>query len=512
MKRNFYRAFSLLIAALLAFSAMAVSAIAEGDKTSTVYIEVFQDFGDLSPWGQNQDPFMSTRLNFYETLFENRPDGTQVPLLIESYEFAEDGITMNVKLHEGIVDHMGNEITTSDVLFSFSKALEGAEYSRHAKNINFDESYVIDDYNMVLVLKQPSAFIYNDMTRISIVSQATYEACEDGMVNFAYGSGPYKMVSYTPGYELVLEKNDNYWNAGSEVSQRQNVDRVVYRVISEETQRTIELETGSVDLLLNTPTIDIEYLQAEAGYEVYAYSGPNVTPLYYNCESSPFTDENLRHAVSCAIDNVGINNAVYNGLYRPADSLAAPIVPAYSENSLLYSYDVEKAKEYLAASNYDGRTLRMMITSNLQPIAEIIQNNLAAIGISVQIDVYDSATYNTLISDRTAWDCMISGYSNIGSFLFTLYNQFNDNTTNRVGWHDEEFQALLAEASKTGDAEQEAQLLQMMNEADVVHPLYYTQVYFAYRTDMIEAIEVKSDNWVLPGDITYNYDCEALYD
>lgn len=81
-----------------------------------------------------------------------------------------------------------------------------------------------------------------------------------------------------------------------------------------------------------------------------------------------------------------------------------------------------------------------------------------------------------------------------------------------MGWHDEEFQAILTEASKTGDAEQEAQLLQMMNEADVVHPLYYTQVYFAYRTDMIEAIEVKSDNWVLPGDITYNYDCEALYD
>ena len=72
-----------------------------------------------------------------------------------------------------------------------------------------------------------------------------------------------------------------------------------------------------------------------------------------------------------------------------------------------------------------------------------------------------------------------------------------------MGWHDEEFQAILTEASKTGDAEQ---------EADVVHPLYYTQVYFAYRTDMIEAIEVKSDNWVLPGDITYNYDCEALYD
>lgn len=502
----------LLVAAMLG-SSLTGAASAEEGRESSVYIEVAQDFGDLSPWGQNQDPFMSTRLNFYETLFENRADGTQVPFLIESYEYTDE-TTMKVKLHEGVIDHMGNEITTSDVLFSFGKAAESAEYARHAANINFDECEIVDDYNMILKLNYPSAFIYNDFTRVSIVSEKSYEESGDGMVNFAYGSGPYKMVSYTPGYELVLEKNDNYWNAGSEVSQRQNVDHVYYRLIAEEAQRTIELESGSVDLLLQTPTIDIEYLQGVDGIEVQQYTGPNVTGLYYNMEAPAFAeDENLRHAISCAIDNVGINNAVFHGLYRAADCLASPIVPVYSENSLAYSYDLEKAKEYLDASNYDGSTLRIMTTSgDYQSVAEVIQSNLAEIGINVQLDVYDTATYNTLISDASAWDCLISGYSNIGSFLFSPYNQFNDQTNNRAKWHDPEFQELLSEAAKTGDPDQEKQILDMMNQADVFHPIYYMGVYFAYRTDVISAIEAKSDNWVLPGDITYNYESDALYD
>lgn len=77
---------------------------------------------------------------------------------------------------------------------------------------------------------------------------------------------------------------------------------------------------------------------------------------------------------------------------------------------------------------------------------------------------------------------------------------------------DDEFQALLAETIKTGDADDTAKLVEMVNEADNVHPMAYSNLYFAYRADVINTIQPKNDNWVLPGDYTYNYDAPELYD
>ncbi len=486
----------------------------EARDGSTVYVQVHQDSGTFNPWGSNQDPFMSIRLNFYETLFEYNASGEVVPLLVESYEW-EDGTTLNLKLHDGIMTHDGNKIVASDVLFSFQKASESAEYGRHASNVDFEKSHVVDDLNLVLATKAEDTFFYNDMTRISIVSEKSFNDCKDEMVNLAIGSGPYKMTDYTPGYEWVLEKFEDYWNTDQTETQKQNVDKIVYRVITEEAQRTIELETGGIDMLTYTPSIDVEYLQGKDGIEVYQYPGNNTQTIYYNCSGESVMDnENLRHAISCAVDSAGIAAAVHKNLYSPADCIATPNTPQYQAGTLKYSYDMEKAKEYMVAAGYPdgGLDLTIMCDANTQPSAEVIQASVLQLGINLEILVYDAATYNTLITDPAACDMLISGYACVGTVLFFFNNQLNENKSLRTFWKNEEFQTLLAETVKTGDAEDTMKLLDMVNDADVVRPIVFGNSYFAYRTEVIEGISPKNDNWVLPGDYTYHYDADALYD
>lgn len=207
MKENYGKLISLLLVVCLLGPCL--TGLAEDGRVSTVYVQVHQNGGTFNPWGSNQDPFMFTRLNFYETLFQWLPGGEMAPLLVEDYGWTDE-LTMKIKLRDNIIGHAGNQITESDVLFSFEKALETSEYGRHAKNVDFENSYVVGDLNLVIAILAPSAFFYNGLSRVSIVSQKSYEESDDDMVNMAISSGPYKMVSYTSGYEWVLKKFEDY--------------------------------------------------------------------------------------------------------------------------------------------------------------------------------------------------------------------------------------------------------------------------------------------------------------
>lgn len=92
-------------------------------------------------------------------------------------------------------------------------------------------------------------------------------------------------------------------------------------------------------------------------------------------------------------------------------------------------------------------------------------------GINLDIQVRDTATYNTMLTDPKAADMLISGYVCVGTVLFFFNNQLNVDKSLRTFWNDAEFQSLLSETVKTGDTEDTLRLLDMVNEADNVHPI-----------------------------------------
>ena len=488
---------------------------AKEEGQSTIVMEITNDPSSLQPSTINQQAFMEQRMNYYERLFEWDYNGEVSPLLVKDFEWIDE-LHLKITLYDNITTHSGKKLTTEDVKFSLEYAKDSAEFARHTTNIDYDNIEITDDYTMVIPILQQNVLFWNDITRIDIVSKADFEESKDQMITTPVGTGPYKVTGYTPGVEVVLEKNENYWNAGQTEIQQRNVDRIIYKFIPEEAQRTISLESGDVDFVYDPPLTELEGLMNNSDYDVLEVKTSSTPSLYFNSsEGSVCSNKSLRQAISCAIDNSAIVAAVYKGFAHPACSVVTPNNPEWSddlENSNPYAFDQEKAKTCLAEAGYQPGELKLRLAtddvSTHKAAAEIIQAYLQQIGIEVEISIFDAGSYNTLLTQKDTWDMQINEYTTKGSILFFFGNQVNRNKNIRGFWDDDEFQNVLDEALKDGDNEKVSKLVSIFMETIPIYPLMNKTNYYVFRKG-IENVRTKDDYIVFPGDVTYTEEASS---
>lgn len=488
---------------------------AKEEGQSTIVMEITNDPSSLQPSTINQQAFMEQRMNYYERLFEWDYNGEVSPLLVKDFEWIDE-LHLKITLYDNITTHSGKKLTTEDVKFSLEYAKDSAEFARHTTNIDYDNIEITDDYTMVIPILQQNVLFWNNITRIDIVSKADFEESKDQMITTPVGTGPYKVTGYTPGVEVVLEKNENYWNAGQTEIQQRNVDRIIYKFIPEEAQRTISLESGDVDFVYDPPLTELEGLMNNSDYDVLEVKTSSTPSLYFNSsEGSVCSNKSLRQAISCAIDNSAIVAAVYKGFAHPACSVVTPNNPEWSddlENSNPYAFDQEKAKTCLAEAGYQPGELKLRLAtddvSTHKAAAEIIQTYLQQIGIEVEISIFDAGSYNTLLTQKDTWDMQINEYTTKGSILFFFGNQVNRNKNIRGFWDDDEFQNVLDEALKDGDNEKVSKLVSIFMENIPIYPLMNKTNYYVFRKG-IENVRTKDDYIVFPGDVTYTEEASS---
>ena len=488
---------------------------AKEEGQSTIVMEITNDPSSLQPSTINQQAFMEQRMNYYERLFEWDYNGEVSPLLVKDFEWIDE-LHLKITLYDNITTHSGKKLTTEDVKFSLEYAKDSAEFARHTTNIDYDNIEITDDYTMVIPILQQNVLFWNDITRIDIVSKADFEESKDQMITTPVGTGPYKVTGYTPGVEVVLEKNENYWNAGQTEIQQRNVDRIIYKFIPEEAQRTISLESGDVDFVYDPPLTELEGLMNNSDYDVLEVKTSSTPSLYFNSsEGSVCSNKSLRQAISCAIDNSAIVAAVYKGFAHPACSVVTPNNPEWSddlENSNPYAFDQDKAKTCLAEAGYQPGELKLRLAtddvSTHKAAAEIIQAYLQQIGIEVEISIFDAGSYNTLLTQKDTWDMQINEYTTKGSILFFFGNQVNRNKNIRGFWDDDEFQNVLDEALKDGDNEKVSKLVSIFMENIPIYPLMNKTNYYVFRKG-IENVRTKDDYIVFPGDVTYTEEASS---
>ena len=488
---------------------------AKEEGQSTIVMEITNDPSSLQPSTINQQAFMEQRMNYYERLFEWDYNGEVSPLLVKDFEWIDE-LHLKITLYDNITTHSGKKLTTEDVKFSLEYAKDSAEFARHTTNIDYDNIEITDDYTMVIPILQQNVLFWNDITRIDIVSKADFEESKDQMITTPVGTGPYKVTGYTPGVEVVLEKNENYWNAGQTEIQQRNVDRIIYKFIPEEAQRTISLESGDVDFVYDPPLTELEGLMNNSDYDVLEVKTSSTPSLYFNSsEGSVCSNKSLRQAISCAIDNSAIVAAVYKGFAHPACSVVTPNNPEWSDDleySNPYAFDQEKAKTCLAEAGYQPGELKLRLAtddvSTHKAAAEIIQTYLQQIGIEVEISIFDAGSYNTLLTQKDTWDMQINEYTTKGSILFFFGNQVNRNKNIRGFWDDDEFQNVLDEALKDGDNEKVSKLVSIFMENIPIYPLMNKTNYYVFRKG-IENVRTKDDYIVFPGDVTYTEEASS---
>ena len=350
----------------------------------TLVIAQGADAKSLDPHASNDNPSSRIRVQIYDRLMDLDDNGVPQPMLAESWERPDDK-TIIFHLRKGVKFHNGDEMKASDVKFSLERALAAPEVSHILTGINGVE--VLDDYTVKVTTEKPMAAILNNLahTTIAILSEKATKEAGDKFGQNPVGSGPYKFVSWQSGDRVTLEAFPEYWQGEAPIK------NVVFRNIVEETNRTIGLETGELDIIYDIQGMDKNKLKDDDRFVVI--EGPQVSMTYlgFNMKKAPYDNPKVREAISYAIDQKPIIDTVFLGAGEAANSIIGPNVWGYYDVEK-YTQDIEKAKALLAEAGYpDGFKAKIWVNDNpvRRDTAVILQDQLKQIGIDLTIETVE---------------------------------------------------------------------------------------------------------------------------
>jgi peptide/nickel transport system substrate-binding protein len=295
-------------------------------------------------------PFM-VMYAVHDAMLKPMPAGLTSPSLAESWLEAKDHLSYTFVLRKGVRFHNGDPVTADDVKFSWDR-YKGASAKLLKDKVK--EVQVVDPGQVRFVLREPwPDFITFYGTTASgagwIVPKKYVEKVgDDGFKSAPVGAGPYKVVSFKPGVEIVLEAFDGYWR------KKPTVKRVVMRSMPEESTRAAALQAGEVDIafLLTGPTADA--VRKVPGFKLAAplVSGAFWLELPEQWDpKSPWADQRVRLAASHAIDRASLNQAEMLGFGRLTGNYV-PRIFQFAVPMEPHAYDPAKSKKLLAEAGY----------------------------------------------------------------------------------------------------------------------------------------------------------------
>jgi len=369
------------------------------------------------------------------------------PSLLEEYNMTDE-LSLSFKLRKGIKFHNGREVVAKDVKWSIERHLDPALGSYLADSLTcIDSIEIVDDYSGIIHLKEPYAPFLTKLTKIAIVP----EECADTLKTAPVGCGPFKFVSWEHDQKIVYEKNSDYWKEGYP-----KCDGLEFRILPEYNSQHSALLSGEIDILLWADNSDVETLDADEN--IYIREQPILDAYYvlYNCDAEPLNDPKVRRAISLVIDREAIIKSAMDGKASPVYA-PVPCSSYYYDESLKDERNVEEAKKLLAEAGYpDGFTIRLLgpATAIEGKIVDLVQNELAEIGIVAQSEKQDVASFLDTMFTKKDFDIVVCGDSGDGDPETFAYNYlFSESGTNVGNYKNDEFDRLLMEGRTVYDKE-----------------------------------------------------------
>lgn len=333
-----------------------------------------------------------------ETLVEMDEDGNYVMCLAESVEQTDD-ITYLVHLRKGVKFHNGEELKASDVVFTFQRACASAKAASNLPELNPEEIKEIDDYTVQFKTNGVVATFLNVLTRNNcmILNQKAVEEAGEDVGRSCVGTGPYMFVDWQTGVQITMKAFDGYWG-----EKKASIPNVVYKFVDDANSRIIMLEAGEADLIYAVSTSGVDILTGNSKVQVVEQPSNSVRWFFINTTVEPTNDINVRKAIAYALDTEALTYAVFGDHALPATSFLAPNIAGHTSDLETYAFNIEKAKEHLAAAGYKEGELTLKLTMWSQTVqnsmAEIIQAQLGAAGINVEIEALESAAFSAALA------------------------------------------------------------------------------------------------------------------
>jgi peptide/nickel transport system substrate-binding protein len=380
-------------------------------------------------------------------------------------ELAEDmnvgDMSVTFKLKRGAKFHDGAPVTAKDVKWSLDRAVSVGgfpTFQMSAGSLTKPEQFVIVDDSTVRVdfakkdrLTIPDlAVIVPCIINSELVKKHATEKDPWGMEytkqNTA-GSGAYRVVQWTAGTEVILERNDK-WIGGP----LPKVKRIVWRVVPSAGNRRALLERGDADISYELPNKDFVELKDAGKLDIV--STPFSNGIFYlgmNVKNPPFDNPKVRQAVACAVPYQKIMDAVQYGLARPLFGAPAdkPAEVAWPQ-AHKFNTDIEKAKKLMAEAGYPNgfeTTLSFDLgfaTAN-EPTAVLIQESLGQIGIKTTINKIPGSNFRSELNKKVLplYINVFSGWLDYPEYFFIWCYHGKNSIFNTMSYQSRDMDAFI---------------------------------------------------------------------
>lgn len=455
-----------------------ISAEQEPEVTTLVYGST--DYTRINP---AMDEHGEINALIFDGLTDHDGDNQVVPRLAKSWEYDENSKTYTFHLEENVKWHDGEPFTAEDVKFTFEAIMNPENGSENAPNYeDVEEITVLDEHTVSFRLSAVNTAFLDYMT-MPILPKHLLEGenmQESDFFRSPVGTGPYKLESWDAGQAITLVKNEDYFAGPA------NIDRIVFRIVTDTNAKAMQLQTGELDLAQVTPKDEAAFRDA-SGYRIYDMETSDYRGILYNFQN-PYWQENadLIPAINYAIDRQAIVDTVLLGCGEVAYGPLQKNI-YNNENVEHYDYDPQKAQEVLKEAGCEkkedgywyrnGERIGFTINASADDqeridMAQIAAQQLQEIGLDVKADVPAGGI------DWSSQECCIIGWGSPFDADDHTYKVFGTGKgANYSGYSDPLVDQYLTEARQTEDPAARREAYAKFQEELAVNPAY---TFFCY--------------------------------
>lgn len=410
---------------------------------------------------------VATRLNFYDGLYrwvDNPPQ--LIPWLATGHTVSDDGLVWTFTLRDDVTFHDGTPMTAADVVYSIERmlALKRGASSLFLPILDPGSTVAVDDHTVQFTLKEPSAIFTAIVSDLTVVNSALVKANEvDGDWGQAFltdnvaGTGSFMLKQYDPALGFVGERFADHFAGWGE----KYLDEIEFRTVLETNTRVQGLLRGDYHGLDGYLAPDqVRRLRESPNVQIIEQESMRVFYFAMHNGRAPLDDINFRKALMHAFDYDGYINAIMQGTVArnptimPNNLWGAPDVEGYT-------YDLDKAREYLSKVEGPIRTLRIGTLagfSETEQAAALLQNALAQLDIPVEIESAPWPVVSSRMQDpETMYDMVplwkSTFYADPNNWVGELYGSRYAPIRNASDYHNPKSNALLEQALVETDQE-----------------------------------------------------------
>jgi dipeptide transport system substrate-binding protein len=424
--------------------------------------------------------FNASSQPLFNRLVEFETGGTRlVPGLAERWSVSADGLVYTFHLRKGVKFHSTDwfkptrELNADDVVFTFDRMINKENAFQKAVPASFEYASDMGLDANIAKLEKPdamtvrftlktvdAAFLANMAMDFASIHSAEYadkllKAGTGVELNTKpVGTGPFVFKRYDKDAQIRYGAFESYWGG------KAKIDNLIFAITVDSAVRAQKLKAGECHMSAYPKPAEVESLKKDPKLKLMSQNGLNVGYLSLNVKRKPFDSLEVRQAINMAINKKSLVDAVYQGAGAVAINPIPPTMWSYNRTVKDYEYNPAKARALLAKAGYpNGFETKLWALPVQRPYnpngaqaAELIQADLAQVGIKAQIVKYEWAEYLKRAK---------AGESDIGMFGWTGDNGDPDNFmatllgcaavggSNYGQWCDKEYDALIQQAKQT---------------------------------------------------------------